>query len=271
MNLCVNARDAMPDGGVLEMTAENLELDAAFVRTHVDAHPGPHVVLTIQDTGTGIPRQLIDRVFEPFFTTKEVGSGTGLGLATVLGIVKSHGGFLALRSEVGQGTQFKVYLPAAPDDRILVTDDEDEAEVARGQGELILVVDDEPDVRRVTKAALVGHGYEVVTADNGAEAVALYASLSADIRAVITDMSMPVMDGPATIRALLKLNPSVKLLAVSGLMERDKVAPLVRTGLVTFLNKPFSTPRLLFTLQSVLSGRHQSFDTQFLHEKNPDY
>jgi CheY-like chemotaxis protein len=213
---------------------------------------------------------LLDRVFEPFFTTKEVGSGTGLGLATVLGIIKSHGGFLTLASEAGQGPHFKVYLPAAQDTDVVAAVSEPD-EPMHGSGELILIVDDEADVRRVTRAALVGNGYQVLTANNGAEAVALYASRLTDIHAVITDMSMPVMDGPATVRALLKLNPSVRLLAVSGLMERGKVEPLVRSGLVTFLGKPFSAPRLLTTLRDVLTGRRVNSNTQFFYEKNPDY
>jgi PAS domain S-box-containing protein len=270
MNLCVNARDAMPDGGVLEMSAANVELDEPFVRAQVDAKSGPWVVVMVRDTGTGIPRHLLDRVFEPFFTTKEVGSGTGLGLATVLGIIKSHGGFLTLASEAGQGTHFKVYLPAAQDTDVVAAVSEPD-EPMHGSGELILIVDDEADVRRVTRAALVGNGYQVLTANNGAEAVALYASRLTDIHAVITDMSMPVMDGPATVRALLKLNPSVRLLAVSGLMERGKVEPLVRSGLVTFLGKPFSAPRLLTTLRDVLTGRRVNSNTQFFYEKNPDY
>jgi PAS domain S-box-containing protein len=270
MNLCVNARDAMPHGGTLRMAAGNVQLDEIFVRRHMDARAGAHVRLTVEDSGTGIPRDLLDRIFDPFFTTKEVGKGTGLGLATVLGIVKSHGGFLEVQSEVGRGTVFDLYLPADAGVEVPAAPPvEDEG--VHGEGELILVVDDEMSVRNVTRSTLTRSGYHVITAENGAEAVAIFAGRSTEIHAVITDMSMPVMDGPATIRALQRIDPEVKLLAVSGLMEKEKSGPLLRSGTVTLLHKPFSASRLLSTLRAVLAGRRITSNTSFFYEKDSDY
>ena len=216
MNLCVNARDAMPDGGALTITAENVTLDVSDAALIIEATAGPYVLLRVEDSGTGILATDIDRIFDPFFTTKIVGAGTGLGLSTSLAIVRSHGGFVRISSELGQGTTFRVYLPA----RIAVTGDrrESAAELHRGHGELVLVVDDEPSVRLITQKTLEAFGYRVVVATDGAEAVAIYARRSDEIAVVLTDMMMPVMDGAATIRVLRKINPGVRIIVASGMM-----------------------------------------------------
>ncbi|WP_088242410.1 CBS domain-containing protein, partial [Calothrix rhizosoleniae] len=216
MNLTVNGRDAMPNGGKLKITAENVIIDANYARMHIDARKGRYVVITVSDTGTGISPEILERVFEPFFTTKEVGRGTGLGLATALGIVKSHDGFVNAYSQVGRGTQFKVYLPACETQATVIEKIE---ELPCGDGELILVVDDEEAIREISKAILETHNYRVLTASDGIEAIALYAQSQNEIDAVLIDMMMPSMGGKTAIRTLKKINPQVKIIAVSGLVS----------------------------------------------------
>jgi two-component system cell cycle sensor histidine kinase/response regulator CckA len=257
LNLCVNARDAMPDGGRLRIEAGNLLLEEHDLRRQPDAKPGPYVVLTVSDTGTGISPQVIERVFDPFFTTKGVGQGTGLGLSTALGFVKSHGGFMNVYSEVGRGTEFKVYLPAQVT-AATRQPEEERPELPKGNGELVLVVDDEATILEMMKATLEAHGYRVLTAKDGTEAVASCAQHQKAISVVVTDMMMPLMDGPATIRALHKLDPAVKVIAVSGLMEDKKCAGLAETGATRFLEKPYTTEQLLHTLHEALTCPDQS-------------
>jgi PAS domain S-box-containing protein len=255
LNLCVNARDAMPEGGVLTLKAENTVLDAHYASMNADARPGPYVVIVVQDTGTGIAPAVMDRIFEPFFTTKAPETGTGLGLSTSLAIVKSHGGFVNVYSELGKGTLFRVYLPGVKAAAAAAG-----TEVARqlplGHGETILVVDDEAAIREITRETLESHGYRVQVAGDGAEGIALFARSKDHIDAVITDMAMPVMDGLATIRALRRIDPSVRVIATSGLASN---APAVEAPAVhAFLNKPYTAEALLETLHDVLAGRQRS-------------
>jgi len=244
MNLCVNARDAMPDGGTLSISAENVFIDQNHAKMNLDAQVGSYIVITVADTGT-------DRIFEPFFTTKEIGKGTGLGLSTVIGIIKSHGGFVKVYSEVGRGTQFKVYLPEAEVDQITPVED---LELPTGKGELILVVDDEAAIRDITKTSLETYNYRALTASDGIEAIALYAEHRQEISVVLTDMMMPSMDGATTIRTLRKIEPHVKIVAVSGLVSKEKLAQVASIGVKTFLPKPYTTKELLTTLHEVLSS-----------------
>jgi two-component system, cell cycle sensor histidine kinase and response regulator CckA len=248
MNLCVNARDAMPNGGTLKITVENLVVDENYTKMNLDAKVGSYVVITITDTGIGITPETLDRIFEPFFTTKELGKGTGLGLSTVLGIVKSHGGFINVYSEVGKGSEFKVYLPAID---AMETAEEQDQELPQGSGELILVVDDEAAIREITKASLENHNYQAITACDGIEAIALYAENRDKISVVLTDMVMPSMDGATTIRTLRKINPEVKIIAVSGLASSDKVNTAYQMGVKAFLSKPYTAKKLLETLNTV--------------------
>jgi PAS domain S-box-containing protein len=254
MNLCVNARDAMPDGGILEISARNLWIDEYYVRMNIDAKVGPYVVITVSDTGTGIKREILDRIFEPFFTTKEVGKGTGLGLSTVIGITKSHGGFVKVFSDVGKGTQFKVYLPVT---HLRKADykSADQHELPIGHGELILVADDEDSIREITKTSLETYGYKVLLASDGIEAIALYTQHKEEISVVLIDMMMPSMDGPTTIRVLQKINPHVKIIGVSGLVSNDKMIEILGNNVQTFLPKPYTSNELLKNLQSVLKTK----------------
>lgn len=252
MNLLVNARDAMPHGGKITIKAENAIIDESYCRMQPDAQPGRYVVLTVADTGTGIPPALISRIFEPFFTTKPVGKGTGLGLSTALGIVRSHGGFLNVYSEVGKGTSFKVHYPAAPDGTL----DEKKPEapfVREGNGELILVADDELAIREIIKVTLENHNYRVVAATDGAEAVATLAQHKDDVSLVIMDMAMPVMDGPAAMRALRTICPHIPILAISGRIEYSQTVEDKPDAPIKFLAKPFTTEQLLGILHKVLN------------------
>jgi PAS domain S-box-containing protein len=251
MNLCVNARDAMPNGGCLTLAAENVVFDDRTARLHPDARPGCYVAVSVFDSGGGIPPELMPRIFDPFFTTKDVGKGTGLGLPTALTIVKSHGGFINVDSEIGRGTEFKFYLPcAAGVDPI--RQPSAPLPIPHGGGELILVVDDESTIRQVTKATLMDHGYDVITASNGAEAVALFAREKGRIKLVVTDMMMPLMDGMALIQTLQKMDRHVRIIAVSGLLDGHAPPQAPQTVRVVFLQKPFTAEQLLLAVSELL-------------------
>jgi two-component system, cell cycle sensor histidine kinase and response regulator CckA len=247
MNFSVNARDAMPHGGVLSISAENIVIDENYARTNLEAKVGPYVVITFKDTGVGIPPEHIDRIFEPFFTTKVMGEGTGLGLSTAMGIIKNHSGFMTVSSQVGQGTQFQVFLPAI---EIAATAPAEALGLPCGQGELILVVDDEENIREMLKITLENYNYSVITADNGIEAIAAYTTQS-NIKAVLIDMMMPLMDGTAAIQTLKQFNPQIKIIACSGIAGNASVCRTL--GVNEFLPKPFTTDDLLNTLHRLLT------------------
>jgi CheY-like chemotaxis protein len=243
----------MPQGGKLTLSAENLTIDEQYARQQLQAQPGPWVILTVADTGTGMPPAVLDKIFDPFFTTKEVGKGTGLGLSTALGIVKSHGGFFNVQSEVGKGSRFSVYLPA-----VKSADPEKTVQfrpLPTGSGQTILVVDDEQGIREMTKATLEAFGYRVLLAGDGAEATAVFVQHRGDIAAVVIDMVMPVMDGPATIRALRSLEPNVPIIAVSGLAASASAAEKAGIPKGLFLLKPFTTETLLHVVHEGLTKK----------------
>lgn len=251
MNLCVNARDAMPEGGSISIRSENVFVDENYARMHIEAKAGRFVMISVSDTGPGMSPEVQSRIFEPFFTTKEMTKGTGLGLSTALTIVKSHGGFINVYSEVHKGSEFTIYLPAvdmpgAVDATALQTD------LPLGHGELILVVDDEEAIREITRGTLEAFGYSVLTASDGTEALAIYADKKNEIAAVLTDMVMPFMDGPATIRALQRMNPKVRIIAASGLGAGQRAGEGALEGVSVFLNKPYTAEKLLKTLAQVL-------------------
>lgn len=253
LNLCVNARDAMPAGGELVISAANIVVDEHLARVNLDARVGNYVVIRVKDSGVGIPSNIINKIFEPFFTTKDPGKGTGLGLSTVLAIVKSHGGFITVTSEVRKGTTFEVYLPAQAEVEAAGVPT-GQAGLLFGNGELILVIDDETSILEITRETLETYNYKVMIAHDGAEAIALYARYKDSIAVVITDMMMPVMDGAATIRALRRINPRAKIIASSGFMEDAKIAQFVGDGIEAFLHKPYTAEKLLGVIYEQLHG-----------------
>ena len=252
LNLCVNARDAMPNGGTLTLEAENAEIDATYASAVPDAKPGHYVVWRVTDTGTGIPPEILERIFEPFFSTKGPDKGTGLGLSTVIGIVKSHGGFVQVYSVPGQGSTFAIYLPA---DTSSATDDTTcrpkLRRAFRGQGETILVVDDEANMRQAARAVLTSLNFKVLTAANGVEALVQVAEKRAELRAVITDLHMPNMDGLTFVRVLKSMLPEAGIIVASGRMEEREANEFKALGVVALLDKPFTQEKLEEALKIV--------------------
>ena len=251
LNVVVNARDAMPQGGSLTLSAENITIDQQYAATCREAKPGAYLCVTITDTGCGIPPEHVDRIFEPFYTTKEVGKGTGLGLSTAHAIVAAHNGFIMVQSTVNHGTAFKVFIPADPSLRASETAPT-LGDLPRGHAETILVIDDEPSILTITQQTLENFGYRVIVARDGAEGVGLYAQHRDTIAAVLTDMVMPIMDGPATIAALMRINPRVLIIAASGLNSNGRVSKAAGAGVSHFLPKPYNAETLLITLRDVL-------------------
>ena len=251
-NLCVNARDAMPHGGKLTLSMQNTMLDDVYAGMNPDARPGAYVVIKVEDTGGGIPPGIREKIFEPFFTTKEIGKGTGLGLSTTMGIVKSHGGFIHVYSEMGKGSIFRVYLPANTATNPAEAAALKENPLPRGNGEMVLLVDDEERLRTVARTMLDQFGYRVLLAANGAEAIALYAQKRDQIDIVLTDMAMPVMDGPATIVALRALYPEVKIIASSGLKSEGGNTMAAGSGVRHFVSKPYTAETILTVLADAL-------------------
>jgi len=246
LNLCVNARDAMPDGGHISVSATATDLNADVISELGGSQPGHYAVLEVADDGAGMPPEIIDRIFEPFFTTKPVGKGTGLGLSTARGIVRSHGGFVTVHSEIGKGTTFKVYLPAPADpDTTTPLRESPHAEIAPGNGQCILVVDDETAILEITRQTLEAGGYETLTARNGSLALDLYTQNRSSMALVLTDMMMPVLDGATLINTLRRLDPNVRILAASGLDEAFHDSHAIEGGMPHLLVKPFTVDRLL--------------------------
>jgi len=216
MNLCVNARDAMAQGGTLTIELKKIRLDQTTLPLHPKARPGAYVVMAVTDTGTGIPPELMDKIFDPFFTTKPPGQGTGLGLPTVLGITENHGGFVQVESQPGAGSSFQVYLP-----EVLADPDGGDADgpaiaLAQGHGELVLVVDDEPAIRHFTTTLLKRNGYRTLTAADGQEGVRLFEQQPDAIQLVLSDLVMPQLDGVGMTRALRRIRPDIRILLITG-------------------------------------------------------
>jgi len=269
MNLCVNARDAMPMGGTLSLTMQNIVLDEVFAGMNLEAKPGDYVLVTVTDTGTGMPLDVQERIFEPFFTTKDIAHGTGLGLSTTLAIVKSHGGFISVYSEPGKGTTFRVYLPADQSAQPVENVPVAPAQLPHGHGELVLVVDDEACIREITRKALKRFGYRVLLASHGAEAVALYATHRNQVAVVLTDLAMPIMDGPTTIIALKSMNPQVRIIASSGLASAGGRAKALSAGVPHFIPKPYTTKALLEMLAQML-GEEQKAETPHMQRDSSE-
>ncbi|HWY76330.1 MAG TPA: ATP-binding protein, partial [Verrucomicrobiae bacterium] len=260
LNLCVNARDAAGERGLLFIDAANVMLDAQSVTRTPGLKPGAHVLLRVIDNGSGIPAEILDRIFDPFFTTKPHGKGTGLGLSTVMGIVKSHGGLVGVTSEVGKGTAFKIFLPASPEAR--TADGCAEVHIPRpevdGAGRTILMVDDEAEILLANQAILERYQYSVLTAADGEEALNTFRQKQHCVKAIITDMVMPRLDGLGLIKAVRSIAPSMPIIASSGLgrnMGRsDRSAELESLGVAKFLMKPYTADMLVAALQEILKG-----------------
>ncbi|MCX6853127.1 MAG: ATP-binding protein [Verrucomicrobia bacterium] len=253
LNLCVNGRDAMPDGGTLRLSATNLEMDASYASMLSDseATPGHYVLLEVSDTGTGIPPAVLERIFDPFFTTKGVGKGTGLGLSTVHGIVKSHGGLLKVVTALGKGTTFQIYLPAAPD-QVAIADACASEPPPIGHGECVLVVDDELAIANAAREVLEANGYRVLLANNATEALVLFTEHSHAVALVLTDIMMPVMNGVLFLRTLRKINSDLPVIASSGLCNQAQLDTMKSLGVETVLHKPYNSNTLLRTIDGVL-------------------
>lgn len=249
LNLCVNARDAMPEGGKLTLAADNVELSASEAAEIPEGQPGSYVSVMVSDTGTGMPPEVQAKIFEPFFTTKAEGRGTGMGLPTVLRLVKAHGGFMRLESTPGEGTTFEVFLPratgAAAASAPIAT------EISRGRGELILVVDDERAIRELVGDGLSAHGFRTLIAANDDEAIELFNRHREEIRVLLTDKAMPLRDGAQTIAALRAAKPTLPVVLISAEPETETDAGESR---ITFLRKPFSLHELLAAVDRALAS-----------------
>ncbi|MEH1838770.1 MAG: PAS domain S-box protein [Nostoc sp.] len=245
MNLVVNARDALPDGGRIKISAENKFIDQAYTRMNLDAKVGHYIVISVADNGIGIPPEILDRIFEPFFTTKDVNTATGLGLSTVLGIIRNHNGFIKVSSNVDRGSKFDLFLPAVKATQIFSIE---EMDLPPGEGELILVVDDEAQIREIATIILKNHNYKILTASNGIEAIALYAQHKHQINAVLMNIMMPEMDGITAIRTLQKMNNQVQIIVCSGLNSMEVFTQAADANVQAVLSKPYTARELLQTL-----------------------
>jgi two-component system, cell cycle sensor histidine kinase and response regulator CckA len=251
LNLGSNAADAMPEGGRLVLETRNTSLDEEFCRRHLGARPGNYVLLTVTDTGLGMDQETVQHIFEPFFTTKEIGKGTGLGLASVYGIVKSHGGYILCESEPGQGTTFKIYLPAVQEKEAPAEKGVEETPL-KGGSETILVVDDEASVRELAVQILRRYGYQVVSVDCGEAALETFRTRPGRIDLVLLDLGMPGMGGLNCLRGLLEINASVRVLIASGYSVDGSVQGCLSSGAAGYIGKPYRLMDLLAKVREVL-------------------
>jgi len=256
MNLCLNARDAMPDGGRLVLETQNSEIDAEYCRLHPYARPGSYIILAVSDTGVGMDAETTARVFEPFFTTKETGKGTGLGLATVYGIVKQHGGFIHLYSEPGKGTTFRIYIPAgaAAETRKASRDEQ----IPKGT-ETILLAEDNEGLQEAAKEMLEKLGYRVVPASNGREAAQIFTNNPAQFDLIILDIVMPKMTGPAAFSQMMAVRPDLRVIFSTGYTpEGASLTSLTEQG-ASILQKPYSMKNLAQTVRAILDSPRTTF------------
>ena len=252
INLCINARDAMPSGGRLVIDAEAIESDAADEISRTFLKPGPHVKVMISDTGIGMDAETCRRVFDPFFTTKEQGKGIGLGLAMVYGIVKNHGGHVDVASEQGKGTSFRVYLPQADEGEADPMTEFPRVSTRKEKRKIVLLVDDDASFRSAAERLLKGIGYQVLSAPDGEEGVRLYQKHGEKVDLVLLDMKMPGMDGGATFLQMKKINPRVRVVLCSGEAEEKSVRWLLAAGASGFLSKPFDAEALTRVINKVV-------------------
>jgi len=250
INLAVNARDAMPEGGVLLFGTENVYLDTEFCGMHSECVPGDHVILTVSDTGHGMDKDIRQHIFEPFFSTKKPGRGTGLGLSVVFGIVKIHGGHITCYSEPGEGTTFRIYIPVAENPEPRTT--RMAFQMPKGGTETILVVDDEHDIRELAKRTLERAGYQVLLAGTGLQALEVYVKEKDGISLVILDLIMPEMGGKQCLEELLKIDPHVKVLIASGFGVEHATRRFLESSAKGIVRKPFDIKGFLKSVRRVL-------------------
>jgi two-component system, cell cycle sensor histidine kinase and response regulator CckA len=250
MNLALNARDAMAHGGTLTLGTTNLVVEARDCVGNVEWRPGKFVVLTVSDTGAGMPPEVAARIFEPFFTTKRPGQGTGLGLAMVFGIVKAHRGWITVDTAPGQGSTFRVYLPAA--EALVAGNHQQHHPLVRGGHESILVVDDEELIRRLARTILERWGFRVLTAEDGEQALALYQQRTAEVDLVLLDYTMPGMSGLDVLHELRRIDPEVCVVFSSGHTLQSNAEELLAAGARAFIPKPYSPEELVARIRQVL-------------------
>jgi two-component system, cell cycle sensor histidine kinase and response regulator CckA len=255
MNLSVNARDAMPDGGVLTIDLDTVNLDEEYCVNHPEAHVGCFVRLSVRDTGIGMDANTLARLFEPFFTTKEVGKGTGLGLATVYGIVKQHDGWLEVTSKPGEGTVFRVFFPAG-NGMLPVFDKEVVARTGvSGGSETILIVEDEPVLRDMARSILENAGYQILEASSGKEALSVWNNRTSRVDLLLTDMVMPEgVSGIELAEQLLKLKPGLKVIFTTGYSAHEVGPEILAQTQAHFLQKPYSHDELARTVRDCLDN-----------------
>lgn len=241
----------MPEGGTLSISAKNFKVTEADIHHYPSAKAGSYIVILVSDTGTGIEPEIIDKIFEPFFTTKESNKGTGLGLSTVISIVRNFGGFIEINSEVGQGTQFSIYLPTGEVSPPALQNS-GSTELLIGHGEMILIVDDEASIREITKTSLETYAYNVLTASTGMQALSIYQEHREAISIVMVDLLMPLMDGKILIQQLKSINPTVKVILISG-SEPTNIPGEIRENIKAFLFKPYIMKDLLKVLNEALN------------------
>jgi CheY-like chemotaxis protein len=257
MNLAVNARDAMPDGGHLTVETANVELDEAYARQHAGAKPGRYVMLAVADSGIGMNTETIARIFEPFFTTKELGKGTGLGLATVYGVVKQSGGYIWVDSELGKGASFQIFLPRV-DEPVTATAENPTSESSLTGTETVLLVEDAEPLRKLAQSFLAEHGFQVLAAANGEEAIQLVKTCRQPIHLLLTDVVMPGMNGRALAEQLLPMQPQIRILYMSGYTDSFIAGHGVLEPGTHLLHKPFTEQALLRKVRQVLDLPRES-------------
>lgn len=261
VNLCLNARDAMPEGGTVRIETERIFLDDSFCKIHPACSPGEYILLSVSDHGIGIDEQTMDRMYEPFFTTKDIGEGTGLGLSIVYRIIKNHDGHIVCYSEAGVGTTFKIYLPARRNHGD--EEDYDEGEIKLEGNEKILLVDDEESLLKITSGILNTFGYKTYTASDGQQALEIFKKKKDKIDLIILDLLMPGMDGAKCLNSMLNISPDAKILVASGYTIGNTMRKLLRLGAKGVIRKPFEIKQMLKAVRNVLDGNQ-------IHLGNPD-
>jgi len=253
MNISVNARDAMPHGGRLIFETENIVLDEHYCKIHLGSKPGHYVKLSISDTGHGMDKEILQHIFDPFYTTKETGKGTGLGLAMVYGIVKSHNGYIMCYSEPGVGTTFKIYFPVIKKE-IEISEPREEQFPIKGGNETILLVDDEKAIRELGKVTLAKFGYTVLMASDGETALEIYRENQKEISLVILDIIMPGIGGKKCLEELLKINPELRVIISSGYTMDGPSKEVLKVGAKGFISKPYNISQILKAVREVLDN-----------------